>query len=395
MKTALGIISMCLFNVLSIQQLKAYTPDSTAQKCFHYEVQHTQSIIHYLESNHIDSIELLYGQLPNECTTKGWNQLIKLFLVCVKYPERIIDMPEPDMEFLIDYTYSIKHNKIKYLPKDSIYYFYRDLVTFNSLHPAVQKYLNTFYTTLEAGTKQQMLVGTLLNKNNLFFEHLNATGSQYNYIPLYASFTANKKKLGEMALLFLNINTSYSTNKQLGNFLLFEPFSIEVIDKRTMFGASFGFGIQKSEVDYQITYNNQAVVPKRGDLYSFSGSYNYILLKKGAIKPYIGLGVALTWQYQETPEVNGKRDDLTVCGRQMYPEFGFLIGKRPNYWAKIHCSYRYTMYTVDYSGDEWNEDQTNSTFGHNLIQNEIRFGVSILFDLFKETTHKGKMVGSF
>ena len=36
---------------------------------------------------------------------------------------------------------------------------------------------------------------------------------------------------------------------------------------------------------------------------------------------------------------------------------------------------------------------SNSTFGHNIETNDIRIGLTILFNLLPETKHKGKIIG--
>ena len=385
-------LKLLLFICLIANNSKVYSfqADSITKQCYHNEIKYTPIMVNFISNNQIDSVEMLFSNMPKMCEEQGWNQLISLFLVCVKYPEKIDYLNENEMDFIIDYTYCVRYNQFKYQPKDTIYYDYYIMPTFNDLHQAVLTYLTSFYQTLPTGSKQQSLVGTIINKNNSFFEELKDLNSYDKTTSTYASYLSSKEKLNNATHLFLHLNTSYSINNQIGNAIVFEYLGIEFIQPKMMTGISLGAGPNTTNPNFLIYYNNEIIVPQKSVIISATFWANYILTNKGKIKPYVGVGASIfDWQHV-TPKINGKSETLSIFGGQVYPELGFLIGKKPNYWLKIHGSYRYTGYTADYWGDSWDND---STFGHNIKTNDIRIGVTILFNLLSEAKHKGKIIG--
>lgn len=385
-------IKLFLFVCLIASNLNVYSfqIDSITKQCYQNELKYTPMMVDFISNNQIDSVEMLFNNMPKMCEEQGWNQLVNLFLICVKHSEKIDSLNNSEMDFLIDYVYCIKYNQLKYQPKDTIYYAYYLMPTFNDLHQSVFNYLTSFYETLSIGSKQQILVATIIDKNNSFFDELK-TSNNYDTTSLtYSSYLTSKEKLNNATHLFLHLNTSYSINNQIGNAIVFEYFGLEFIEPKMMTGISLGAGPSISNPNFLIFYNNEIIVPQKSVIISATFWANYILTNKGKIKPYVGIGTSMyEWQHV-TPEINGKEETLSIFGGQVYPEIGFLIGKKPNYWLKIHGSYRFTSYTADYWGDSWD---SNSTFGHNIKTNDIRIGVTILINLLPEFKHKGKIIG--
>ena len=382
------ILFVCL--IANNSNVYSFEVDSITKQCYQNEVKYTPMMVDFISNNQIDSVEILFNEMPKMCEEQGWNQLVNLFLICVKHPEKIDSLNNSEMDFLIDYVYCIKYNQLKYQPKDTIYYAYYLMPTFNNLHQSVFNYLTSFYATLSIGSKQQSIIGTIINKNNTFFKDLKGLNNHEKTSSTYTSYLSSKEKLNNETHLFLHLNTSYSINNQIGNAIVMEYFGLEFIEHKMMTGISLGAGPNTTNPNFLIYYNNEIVLPEKSVIISATYWGNYILTNKGKIKPYVGVGFSMfEWQHV-TPEINGKRETLSIFGGQVYPELGFLIGKKPNYWLKIHGSYRFTSYTADYWGDSWDN---NSTFGHNIKTNDIRIGVTILLNLLPEAKHKGKIIG--
>jgi hypothetical protein len=204
----------------------SFQVDSITKQCYQNEVKYTPMMVHFISNNQVDSVEILFNNMPKMCEEQGWNQLINLFLTCVKYPEKIDYLNKSEMDFLVDYIYCIKYNQLKYQPKDTIYYDYYIMPTFNDLHQAVLTYLTSFYENLPIASKQQSLVGTIINKNNTFFKDLKGLNNHEKTSSTYASYLSSKEKLNHATHLFLHLNTSYSINNQIGNAIVFEYLGI-------------------------------------------------------------------------------------------------------------------------------------------------------------------------
>ncbi len=370
----------------------SFEVDSITKQCYQNEVKYTPIMVDFISNNQVDSVEMLFNNMPKMCEEQGWNQLINLFLICVKYPEKIDFLTENEMGFLIDYTYSIQYNEIKYQPKDTSYYDYDIMPTFNELHQAVQTYLTSFYETIPTGTKRHNLVGSLLNKNNSFFERLNKESFAYNSSLTYKSLTAYKNMLDTLPHIFLHVKTSYSLANKFGNALIFEPLGLEVFQKNNSFGLTIGYGINTQPPAFTYNYEGQIITPPNTSFFVFSTWVNHVFYKYKRINPYVGAGLSFFDSQLESPEKNGKKIKVSTYGAQAYPEIGLVFGKKSNHWLKIHCGYYLTAYGVDYADEKW---FFFSDFENNLSGNHFRFGFSVLINLFPIHKQKGKLIGLY
>jgi hypothetical protein len=382
------VILLCYFFV---QSANASIPDTLTQYCNQNDFHYTPIVVNYINQNQIDSLDMLYQNLPVVCSSKGWNQLVHLFLICVKYPERVDHLNAVEMEFLIDYVYSIKYHKIYVKPKDTVFYEYQMMPDFQRLHEAVQNYLSTYYNQLAIGTLPYQLVGTILQRHNQFFEYLNNPVNQYSSAQVsYNSFTQNKDDINKTGHLFFHFNTSYTFNTQMGNPINMEWLGIDIILPKWSAGASFGYSQHTKAPNYKIWYNQIELAPDKTEMLSFNLWANYFLLHKTRINPYVGIGCSL-FDSHHSFIIRGDDKKLSVYGSQVYPEFGLMFGRLPNCWLKLHCSYRFNFMDVDYAGETW----TDSEFSSNIYERDIRIGASILVLLISETKHKGQLIGVY
>lgn len=370
---------------------RAFTPDSITIQCYQNDVRYTPIVVEYISNNQIDAVDSMYASLPKSCSSKGWNQLVNLFLVCVKYPERMEQLNESEMEFLIDYIYCIKHKQIYYNAKDTFAYDYNLMPAFHRLHEAVQKYLTTHYTGLQHGSMSYKLVGTILQKHNDFFTHLLHLEQQHDYSMVTTkSFMENKSKLKKRGHVFLHLNTVFVQNKQMGNAIHYEWAGLEIATQKYAAGLAIGVSFNTTMPTYQITYSEQQLTPERTEFFNVSCWYNRFLLTETRVKPYVGLGAS--WlESQQVFTINGDEKKLSVYGGQVYPEFGVLLGGTSHVGLKLHCSYRFNFMEVDYWGEKWDFTDMST----NIHEGDFRMGVAILINILNENRHKGKLVGLY
>lgn len=369
----------------------AFMPDSTTIQCYKNDLEYTPIAVRYIDNKEIDALDSLYKSLPKSCSSKGWNQLVNLFLICVKYPQRLEQLNESEMEFLIDYVYCMKHKQIYYKAKDTFAYDYNLMPAFHRLHEAVQKYLVVYDMGLQQGTMSYKLVGTLLQKHNEFFKHLNNLEHQHDSSMVTTrSFMNNKVKLKSYGHVFLHLNTSFVQNKQMGNAIHYEWAALEIISNKFSSGVAIGISQNTTKPAYTITYHDQQLTPQRTAFFNFSCWYNRFLLTETPVKPYLGIGASLL-ESQQNFTINGEQKKLSVYGGQVYPEFGLLFGRTPYFWLKLHCSYRFNLMEVDYWGEKWEYTNMNT----NIRENDFRVGIAILINILNETKHKGQLVGLY
>jgi hypothetical protein len=371
---------------------KANEIDTTILKCYEIEKLKTDLAVGFIYNNQIDSLENLYNDLPLFCSENPWNLLMKLFLICNKYPEQIDSLNQTEMDFLTTYVYVVQDKKFVYDAGNNHGFFFNQMPTFIKLHDAIRSNLKELLSSLPPETRQSELIGTLIGKNNLFFDHYNKKKYEFNSDSSlsFKSFISTKKAVRNQKQLFLSLKTSYALNPQLGNSIQYDYFTAEIIQKQNILGLTiFGLGLNTSDSNYKIFYNGIEVNADTKVNWSCHIYYNYTFFKESFVKPFVGGGLG----FQVREENVATADDverLEIFTYQMYPEVGLLFGKWPNYLFKLHCSYNLNGYSVGYAEDVY---EHNSVFNDNLYTNEWRIGLSILIDMDREVKQKAKMVG--
>lgn len=373
--------------------MKSNIIDTVTSKCYKLEKLNSELAVKFIQNNQLDSLDSLYKSLPIECNEFAWNNLIKVLLISTKYPEQIDSIDETQMDFIVEYITCVKTKNFIYNKGENHEYFFNQMPTFLKLHNAAQLYLLDLYNMLSVDSKQFQLVGNLIGKHNLFFDNLNDS-KNYFYSDSNLSFqslASKKNKIKNDVLTFFSLKSSFAFNEQLGNSIQCDYFSIEIIKKQSILGFNlFGLGFNTTNANYEVFYNGMKINPNTKVNYGFHYWYNYMFSKKSFIKPFAGAG--LGFQFRQFSASKGIDDvTLEISTFQIYPEVGFLIGKWPNYFLKVHGSYHLSSYSTSYKGEF--TDIGESTFSDNLSQNDWRIGITLLIGSNPEIRQKARIVG--
>ncbi len=376
------------FAVLSQETL----PDSIVVKCFKLEEEHTNTIVQFIENKQIDLLDSLYKSFPEPCIRYEWHTLINTLLMCAKYPEQIDSLSELEVAFVLNYVTLARDGAILLENKKAHHYIFYEMPSFGRLHVAVQNYLNEFYPTIDKNGRQGRLVGTLIGANNHFFEEFTETKSDYVYTSdiSFQSFLAQKKAIRKERLEYITLKTSFAYNRQTGNSIQFDCFSLLRIEEQFMHGITiFGFGLNTTDANYELTYKDKVIKPNTNGNIGLHKWFSYIFLKDAYAKPFAGLGFGFLLR-QDGITVNGEDALINIVTYQLYPEVGLLLGKWPNYSLKIHASYHFNGYGAHF--DEEPVEGEESVINDNLNQNEWRVGISLLLGTNYYTKQKAKLL---
>lgn len=368
---------------------KASIEDTVMTKCYHIEQTNTELAVKYINQNHIDSLDMLYQQQPTLCREYTWNLLVKVFLMCTRYPQQIESINEAEMDFIIQYVNCVRNKNFIEGMGEYHEYNFNKMPTFITLHNAVQQYLSGIYGNLPIGTNESNLTGTLIGKQTYFFDQLHKENDSISTIS-HQSFVSAKKDLRNAALFFLTPSTSLVINKKLGNTVQFD-LGFELKIKRTLIGYSFGFGFNTTDPNNIAMYNDKELKPSTRLNWTYSAWYNYLLLKECFINPYIGGGLGFQRGFGSRDIGNYNNVQISVSTAQLYPEVGLLLGNWPNYIVKLNCSYRLSAVIEGaYYGDIQEEELT---LIDNLNVNSWRIGFTILIGMQKKIKQEAKLVG--
>jgi hypothetical protein len=362
--------------------------DDTLAKCYKLELKNTELAVKYINQNHIDSLDMLYQQQPTLCREYTWNLLIKVFLMCIRYPQQIESINEAEMDFIIQYVNCVRNKNFIEGMGEYHEYNFNKMPTFITLHNAVQQYLSGIYGNLPIGTNESNLTGTLIGKQTSFFDQLNKENDSIS-TKSHQSFVSVKKDIRKTALFFLTPSTSLVINKKLGNSIQFD-LGFELKIKRALFGYSLGLGFNTTDPSYILVYNDIKLKPTTRLNWTYNAWYNYLPFKESFINPYIGAGFGFQEGFRSQDVVNNNNVHISISTAQLYPEVGFLIGNWPNYLVKLSGSYRLSGYWAKYYGDIQEEELK---FIDNLNLNSWRISFTVLIGMQKKFNQKAKLVG--
>ena len=383
------VFLMCIPSITFSQER---LPDSLIVKCFRLEEEYTGNIVRYIQNKEIDLVDSLHNSFPTPCIRYEWHTLINTFLICTKYPEQIDSLSEVDVEFLLNYVTLARAGAILYENKKEHHYMFYEMPSFGRLHVAVQNYLNEIYPSLDKDSQRGRFVGTLIGVNNHFFDEFTDVKSDYVYTSniSFQSFMAQKEAIRNEPLRYFSLRTSFANNRQTGNSMQFDYFSMVIIEKQFMLGATlFGFGLNTTDANYELTYKDKTIKPNTTGNIGLYNWYSHIFLKDAYVKPFAGMGWGILTR-QDGITVNGEEALINIMTYQLYPEVGLLLGKWPNYFLKIHASYHFNGYGASF--DEEPIEGEDSIINDNLNQNEWRVGISLLLGLNYYTKQKAKLM---
>jgi hypothetical protein len=363
----------------------------TTQECYDLEVAKTPILIEFIKNNQLDSINEIYVNHLSSCKEQPWSLLLSLFLMSTMHQERIDAIEELEMKFLIQYSWCVRRNK--FFNYETVFethnHIFKVLPPFIKLQNEVQRYLNDLYVKLPIGSRQHDLVGTLIGKHNKIFEYFNTSAQYVGGGISHKSLIQQKKNITKYPQTFLVVSNSYVFNSQMGNSIQFDLLGVEqYLFGKFITGLSLGYGINTTAPNYEFIYNDKVITPGQLDNFAYNLWFGYMFKQRAVLNPYIAIGAGGLFRYYEIENITPSKESQ-INNLQIYPEIGAIIGKWPYHHIKINCSYRFGRSVVVSQGEM---EQIRHT--HNISQNDLRVGFSVLFNISPSTRQIVKMVGA-